>query len=299
MKITLKRLGAISVVGLFISLGGVGLISWPYQMLQAQDKNQKQAASTSSTALAPQQLRGLVAPIQQVTLHAPLQGVLAEIAVKEGQSVKAGQMLARMDDTVQKAMTVVAGMRAKDDSRIRQKKLLLAEIQAILQRTEQLQKENSAQEWEVRFAVLNRDQAKTDVEAAEYQQALAGKELLLEEAKLTQFTISSPFEGQVVRILTVPGDVLTQTDSIMMLVSLKKLDAELFLPVTMFGKLKVDQNYEFMGHAPVSRKIVGRLKYIEPLIDPASQTFRCVFEIDNADKALPGGFSVSLIWPRK
>jgi len=43
---------------------------------------------------------------------------------------------------------------------------------------------------------------------------------------------------------------------------------------------------------PGNRDVRAKLKFADPVIDPASQTFRCVFAIDNAAPSLPAGFVV-------
>jgi hypothetical protein len=36
------------------------------------------------------------------------------------------------------------------------------------------------------------------------------------------------------------------------------------------------------------------LKFVDPIIDSGTQTFRCVFEIENSDRKMPAGFGVRL-----
>ena len=52
-----------------------------------------------------------------------------------------------------------------------------------------------------------------------------------------------------------------------------------------------------LAGVPVSGRIEGQLKYAAPVVDAATQTFRCVFTINNQDLRLPAGFSVRLDIP--
>ena len=47
---------------------------------------------------------------------------------------------------------------------------------------------------------------------------------------------------------------------------------------------------------PANGEVTAVLDTIDPVIDPASQTFRCVFTIDNREARMPAGFTVSMEW---
>ena len=108
----------------------VTCLGWTAGRNLAEPSNDATSSRAGASANS-QRLSGLVAPIKQVILHAPLEGVLAQVLVTEGAKVKSGDPLARIDDKVQKAMTDLAKLRAENDSQIRLKKLALFETQTI------------------------------------------------------------------------------------------------------------------------------------------------------------------------
>ncbi len=225
----------------------------------------------------------------------PLDGILQSLRVEEGVAVRATQPLAIMDNKVQEALTMVAAIRAKNDSEIKARKLSLAEMDIRLQQVTELVASQAAQDWELRQARVQRDLAEAELHAAEYQHELDKETLVAEQLRLERFTLRAPFDGRVVRIEPDAGATLRTDDPVVLLVDLSRLKAELFLPLSHFGTMKIGATYSLMAEAPVNRMLQGRLKHVEPLIDPASQTFRCVFEIPNADETLPAGFSVQLV----
>ena len=88
--------------------------------------------------------------------------------------------------------------------------------------------------------------------------------------------------------------MLNETDKILILADLDPLEAQLNLPVQMYGKLTVGETYTLVADDLIGGELKGRLKTISPIIDTASQTFRCVFSIPNPGLRLPAGFTVHL-----
>lgn len=274
-------------------VGYIGLIvaAAPWAAL-AQSENSGGLSATD------ERFRGLVRPSHQVQLNAPLDGLIGSIDVEEGQSVKAGDLLAKMDDSIQKVALAAARLRAADDSEIRRQKLLLAESDIQLERMVGLEKSGAAQEWEVRRTRLQRDATAAALESAEAQKRLAEENVRLEESRLLRYELRAPFDGTVVRIDTEAGATLTNRDPILTLFNFDPLEAVMFLPVDLYGKLKPGADYRFAAEAPVDRELTGKLKTVEAVIDSASRTFRCVFTIQNSDHSLPAGFTLRLIWPQ-
>ena len=243
-------------------------------------------------------LSGIVEPSRQVQLNAPINGVLAEVIPEEGEDVSERDALARMDDAVQRAAVTAARLRAEQTAELRRAKLAVEESEIQLERFEEAYEKDAASDWEVRRSRLQLRQAQAQLEALGEQRALAEANLALEWARLDRLTLTAPFDGRVVRRPAEPGATLSQSDPVIVLVDLDPLEAKLFLPATMYGELEVGQRVALRGGTPIDRRLSGRVKTIDPIIDPASGTFRCVLVIDNADAAMPAGFTVTLPWPQ-
>jgi len=247
-----------------------------------------------------ERLRGVVLPGRQVTLNAPLPGILETLHVEEGDRVEQNTVLLSMDDDLQAASVTVAEMRAASDAQVRQAELELSEAQIRLEQMEQAARTAQAfQEWELRQARVRRDLAQANLEAARENRQLRQAELELERTRLDRYEVHAPFDGRVIQIATDEGATLTQDDAILRFVSLRTLKARVFVPVDLYGELHIDRVYELQALEPVNRTLRGELKVVDPVIDMPSRSFTCVFEIDNADERLPAGFEVRLIWPQE
>ena len=241
---------------------------------------------------ATEPMHGLTVPKRHVTMSAPLEGVLKQVYVEEGQTVKKGQDLAEMDVRVAAAAVKVARLRAEEDESVRYAHLALKHAELRLLRTSKSHKAEAATDFEVREATLLFDQAQVAVEAAARSKAIATAALELEIQRLEQHKIAAPFAGRIVRLFAQPGATLTASDPLLTIVSLDELEAHIHLPVDQFWKLREGHAYHLYAEEPVGRVLKARLKMMGSVVESASQTFRCVFTIDNLDEKLPAGVSI-------
>ncbi|MCC7146716.1 MAG: efflux RND transporter periplasmic adaptor subunit [Phycisphaeraceae bacterium] len=241
-------------------------------------------------------LEGLALPVKQVTLNGPMSGILAELLVEEGDRVEEGSVLARMDDRLQQATVMGAQLQAESETEIRKSELARDDAQITLERSEEARAADAASDWEVRRARLQRDHAQATLEQAQEQKELAKVKLKLEEERLSLFYVKAPFSGRIVRLFSEAGVTLTTDDKMLAMAKIDELEAQIFLPVDFYGKLTIGQDYSLKAMEPVNQTLSGKLKTVDPIIDPASRTFRCVFTINNKDESLPAGFAVRLLW---
>jgi len=239
-----------------------------------------------------QPVEGIVLPSKQVVLNAPLPSILKEFSVKEGDRVTKDQPLAFMDDGLQQVAVKSAQLQAESTTAIRNAELVFEDAQIQVERILEAQNSNAASEWEVRRTRLQAETAAAQVEQAREQQELAKIQLQLEIERLKRYSVLAPFSGRVLRTDAEAGASLTQQDALLTLVAMHPLEAEFHLPRHDYGRLTVGTNYALATEDGNGGTYTAALKTIDPVIDPASQTFRVVFIIDNADELLPSGFPV-------
>lgn len=257
------------------------------------------AAAGASHAQAPaesqgQMYDGVVRPSKQVVLTAPVSGILAELVVERGDRVDEGTVLLRMDDGLQALVVASAKLQAESDTELKAETLAKEEAAIMYERAAQAFRDKAASEWEVRRAKLQLEQSEAAVFAAGEKRELAQVNLKLEEEKLARYRLKAPFKGIVDSVEVSEGATLGTTDKILTLISLDPLEAEMYLPSSLYGKMRLGQTYALETDQATIGKLEGRLKYISQNFDYASQTFRCVLEIPNPEWKLPAGFMVRL-----
>lgn len=207
------------------------------------------------------ELDGLIEPSERVELSSQVPGVLVEVLVDRGDPVSKGQVLARLNSTVE--ATTIELARAKLE--FGQRKEL---------RNEELSLENLISENE-------KDEIATE-------NRLAGLELREAEARLNLRTIVSPIEGIVEERLLAPGEYISEK-AVLNLAAIDPLYVEVVAPVECYNRIKKGSRADILPQRPVGGSYVGVVKVVDQVIDAASGTFGVRLELANGEKKLPAG----------
>jgi len=242
-------------------------------------------------------MHGHARPYRVVDLKPSIKGTLKTIEVSEGDDVEPGQILATLDDRLAQAAVQVAQAQADQTARIHHAQHALKLAENLVARLTIVGEARVASEFELDKARASRDQAQETLAEAVENQLLAKRKLELEQVRLDNHYVRAPFRAKVLKIDGVPGEMLDGAEALLVLVQLDNLKAELHLPIDWFGKMQVGEQYGMQASKPVDRTLSGRLLFAAPVIDAGTRTFRCVFEIPNADSRLPAGFVVKLHSP--
>ena len=169
-------------------------------------------ASLALTAAASAQSTtpGTTAPSAERSLVFPAPGVVAEALVREGDAVKAGQPLMKLDDR-EEAKRLEALKITADGERLKvtaaEKELDLKRVE--LDRKKTLLAQRAANEQEVQEAQLAVDLAEIQVELAKQQAVAADAQTAVQQIRVEQMTLACPGDiasGVVVERKLGPGE---------------------------------------------------------------------------------------------
>ena len=242
-------------------------------------------------------LPAIVEPVQLVNLSVPNDGLLMRIDVGEGDQVDRGQILAQLDNRVALASVKAAETMTLRAASLKGAQSALASARRRLDRLTRLDGAVSGDELDQARDALA--QAESNLELAREQHRESLVQLELERARLDSLNIRAPFDGVILRIDAHPGQTMTRSDALLTMANMCRLKADLHLPVSRYGALRVGDVCELKADAPVDSIIAAKIVSVEPRMDAATRTFRCQVEIDNADRRLPAGFSVHLVEPSR
>lgn len=240
------------------------------------------------------QITGLALAEQSAEIATTVSQRMIEVHVEEGQAVKKGELLATLEYTVARAEFEAANAIAKDESSVnvaridaREKRDRVLKFQMAVQNGvgNKMELEIAQNEFNKAMALLKREKSRLVSAAKSAETAMARQEA---------YFIRAPFDGIVTEQHVHIGNMVKNGDVIFSIVAPSRLRAELNLPLELFGKLQQGETYEIEAGVPIQRTLQARLKFVSPTIDSASQTFRCIFEIDNRDNSLPAGFPIQL-----
>ena len=234
---------------------------------------------------------GTVAPFASVTIKAHVAGQLMQILFKEGQTVKAGQLLAIVDPRpYQVQLEQVEGTMAHDQA-------LLKNAQVDLERYRTLFKQDSIAEQQLatQAALVRQYEAQIKVDQA----AIDAQKL-----NLIYCNITSPVSGRVGLRQVDPGNIVQPSDAngIVIVTQLQPITVVFSIPEDSIpavmqklqagNKLAVD-TYD---RAQKNKLASGQLLTVDNQIDPTTGTVKLKAQFANADYALfPNQFVNSML----
>src|SRR5262245_5363426 len=204
-----------------------------------------------------------LAPLHDVELFARLDGEIVALDVEEGRRVRAGHRLAQIDDRERQATLV-------------EREAQVARAESGWHRAESLheQKLISDEQWiaarsDWQIAMAQRDRARIDWERC---------------------AVRSPISGVIEQRRVQVGQMVKQGDLLFRVGDPDTLRAELLLPEARLGTVRAGQRVRVEPTAGGAARY-ARVTRVNPLVDPASGTFRVVIDLDNRGSRLPGGVS--------
>jgi RND family efflux transporter MFP subunit len=237
-------------------------------------------------------LPGITRPSQQAVIYPNVAGVVQELLVEEGALVREGQPLVRMHDRVAMATLAAAEVAATQLGPIDLARAELAAAQQHMQRLESVTdlRAIAAQDFEIARAAI--EKARANLSTAEGNLQLAKERLAIERERVSELTLSAPFDGVVYRIKANVGERLQENQSVLEVVNTTTLKVEVHVPSATQSELQIGSVYPLKTSFRDLRSIEAKLTSVAPMIDPSTNTIRCMFEIENRAENLPAGFLV-------
>jgi len=245
-------------------------------------------------------------PLRAAEVPAQQTGLLQQIVVKEGQQVRAGQLLARLD-TRQAELAVAraelefaqAEAKAKNEISILYADKALEVAKAELQRSsesiEKFAKSISQSQLDVeRLTVekltLERRQAEHELVLERFGVGLKQKELAAAQLHLAQHQLLAPFVGTVVLVRGRAGEWVEKGTQVLRLVAVDKLRAEGFLPAEQASAVLLGQPVRLqLTDKSEAAPAQGILRFVSPEMEPVTRQVRVWAEISNAKGLLRPG----------
>lgn len=238
----------------------------------------------------------LVTPSAQVDLVFAVSGLVAEAAADRGALVRAGEVIARLDSSVEAVALRFAESRAGAVAALDAAHARLDAATKSLERVQALADKGLAPQSDADIAKLERDQAANELRDRQEQQAAAEVEVERNRAILDQRSLYSPIDGVVVDRLADPGEFVDR-EPVYRLARLDPLHVEVIAPDTALGQLALGQTLAVTLQNPVDARVEARVSALDPFVDAASGTFRIRLDLPNPDGKITAGFRCSLDLP--
>ncbi len=240
----------------------------------------------------------VIEPYMTVELSSPVQGVLEEVLVKRGDSVKKGQVVARLKSGVEQAGVNLAKARAESITEIKVNTEKYELSKRSLKRSEELFQKQL-------IAPNEHDEALTTVVVGELEVLLATEsnhiaQLELERAieVLKLRSIISPIDGIVVERYKSPGEFI-EDQPLLKLAQVDPLNVEVIIPLYWLGTIKKGMTVQVYPEKPVKGSYQAKVVIVDSVVDSASGTFGVRLELPNNKNRIPAGLTCDVKFPGK
>jgi len=265
------------------------------------------ADTTKPAASAPIEVESVVLRlIEEAEVPAQEGGVVTGVAVREGQRVKQGDLLAQIDDQVSKlaadaakAKYDITREKATNDVKLRYAQKALEVSEAELRRsTESVEKfAKSVSQSQLDVEQLTVQKNRLEAEQAEHEQAVATLEMKAQEnelsaarAAITRRRIVAPFDGEIVQVYLRKGEWAEPGQKALRIVDATRLKGEGFIraedAVAVAPGTPVVLAIELAGK---SQSFSGKIVFVSPEVDPITGQVRVWAELDNREGQLRPG----------
>ncbi len=226
--------------------------------------------------------QGTTEPVRAADLGPQMTARVVDVMVQEGDQVKAGQALVRLDTSEATLRTQQSAAQATSTE------TQYAQAKADYERLAPLVGKGSVTEQQIERLATQRDALKSSLDMARVSQASAKRDL-------TNAIIRAPFAGIISRVLVEAGEVVTMAPVKVLarLVDLSSLDVRLHVHEGELARIALGNraSARFPSTGAVSE---GVITFISPEIDPRTRTAEVVARIGNADAKLRAGMFAQL-----
>ena len=243
------------------------------------------------------EVTGSLRALQRATVAAEVEARVLSVALRAGESVERGGLLAKQDPTLLKL--AVDGARAELDAR----KAAVADAQAGLEKAERdlprarrlFEADRAVAEQVFDDARTTEARARAGLEVAKAEEQRAAAALAEAREQLDDATIRAPFAGTVVARLAEDGEWLRVGDPVVELVTADRLEAWLDIPERYLQRLHQLNDRVQLRLPALGTVLSAPVTAIVPLADELARTVQVRVAVPETQDLAPGMSVIGLV----
>jgi RND family efflux transporter MFP subunit len=250
------------------------------------------AAATPGGAGSVLDASGYVTARRQATVSAKITGKVTEVLIEEGQQVKAGAILARLDDTEARAqLTLARAQLAQARSQEGEIRAMLAQAERDYTRQQELYQRQLVAAQVLDAALAQRDMLRARLANNIEQVRVATESVTVAQVQLDNTIIRAPFSGVVVAKSAQPGEMISPISAgggftrtgIGTIVDMDSLEIQVDVNESYINRVTANQPVEATLNAYPDWKIPGSVIAIIPTADRSKATVKVRIAIRSKD----------------
>ena len=293
-----SRRGTLIVLGVLLAVLAAGGWLWSRRVEAADVKTATVTAQTGGGAAPGAVLNasGYVTARRRATVSSKVTGKVLEVHVEEGQAVRRGQVLARLDDSQVRASLAVAQAQlgsakkaaAEDQARLR-------EAELNLDRRRQLLKEKVIGRAELDESEAQVESLKARIELASQQVQVASSQINAIQTDLADMVVRAPFDGVAISKDAQPGEMISPVSAgggftrtgICTIVDMLSLEIEVDVSESYINRVRPGQPVEAVLDAYPDWRIPAQVITTVPSADRQKATVRVRIGFERGEDQTP------------
>lgn len=228
-----------------------------------------------ATLAATLPLTATLSALRQSDVAAEVDGVAREVAVREGERVAAGALLARLDSEV------LAQSVSEQEAQLANQSARLALARTKLAKQRELYQQGF-------ISKLALDELESDFKVNEGQLRAQQAQLARARKSLADAVVRAPIAGVVYARLVNPGELVARNKKLFAIADLSELEATASVPSRLAPQLRVGQEVRFSAEG-LDGQFRGRVARVNPVANPGTRSFNVYVRVDNRDGRLKAG----------
>lgn len=216
----------------------------------------------------------------EADLLAEEQGPLLEVLADEGQRVKRGQPLARLDDSeLRKQLDQDQAQMQMLDAEAREANVMRQAMEVELQRQSDLQKYGLGTKRDYDRARFNLEASGQEIEKAQFDYERAKAKVGADQIRLSKMALKAPFDGIISRRYAKVGQMLLRNDKVLRVTELRPLIVHFTVPEALRQSATPGAFLRVRTIDPPGTEIRARVIRTAYVVDAASGMLDCVAQL--------------------
>jgi RND family efflux transporter MFP subunit len=237
---------------------------------------------------------GYVVARRAATVSAKITGKVVQVLIDEGLSVKAGEVVARLDDTNTRAAYELAlAQRAYVQAGLAQLRVSLANAERDLQRKRDLAAQQMVSRSDLDNALTNVDSLHAQIATQQSNVEVSGRELEVAQRNLDDTVVRAPFDGMITAKSAQQGEIVSPISAgggftrtgIGTIVDMHSLEVEVDVNENFIDRVRPTQKVSVRLNAYPDWNIPAQVIAIIPTADRSKGTVKVRIGFDRADPA--------------
>jgi RND family efflux transporter MFP subunit len=234
-------------------------------------------------------IRAITRPSADITLSFVQPGRTAKVHVREGDAVKAEQILVQQDDAAEQVLLAQLEAQSENTAQVRASEASLAQKRVDLQKLEKAAASKAATALEVEHAKLEVTIAELSLELARFEHEQATRKYQEQKIRVENMQLKSPIDGWVEKVDVEVGESVNTTTEALRIVQTDPLWIDAPVPLAQAIDLQAGRAVQVtFGPSDKQVKAEGQIIFVAAVADAASGTLRVRIEVPNKSRRPAG-----------